>query len=253
MGNNPAERARSEGRSSEDGSPSAPTPKAAPRFTAQMYSVVHTLSLNGIDVRRCLEAWLGASAANGARPPQDLSPLAAMVDERAAQACLDAAGMTGEVECRAFGRDFTPKEMAILRSLIAAFPPPNRRALSREFCQRIGWFKPHGELTDKNGLDYHAAHAQRRLDRPTAAKVAKSAVEPFNCFFAVFADEHAGDAADELLVRHYVVLPRGRTALGRLAGSLRTATGAPSDRLRSTPGDRQALGGRASSQVSALR
>ena len=44
------------------------------RFTARMYSVVGTLALNGIDVRRWLEAWLGACAANAGRPPQDLSP-----------------------------------------------------------------------------------------------------------------------------------------------------------------------------------
>ena len=44
------------------------------RFTAMMYSVVGTLSLNGIDVLRWLQAWLAACAANGGRPPQDLSP-----------------------------------------------------------------------------------------------------------------------------------------------------------------------------------
>ena len=38
--------------------------------------------------------------------------------------------------------------MAPLRALIAASPPPNRRALSREFCRRIGWFKPDGGLKD---------------------------------------------------------------------------------------------------------
>ena len=44
------------------------------RFTALMYSVVGTLATNGIDVRRWLEAWLRACAANGGRAPQDLSP-----------------------------------------------------------------------------------------------------------------------------------------------------------------------------------
>ena len=44
------------------------------RFTAMMYSVIGTLSLNGIDVLRWLDAWLAACAANGARPPHDLSP-----------------------------------------------------------------------------------------------------------------------------------------------------------------------------------
>ena len=44
------------------------------RFTAVMYSVIATLSLNGIDVLRWLEAWLTACAHNGGRPPDDLSP-----------------------------------------------------------------------------------------------------------------------------------------------------------------------------------
>ena len=56
--------------------------------------------------------------------------------------------MIGEVECRYYGRDFTAEEMALLRALIAASPPPNRHALSREFCRRIGWFKPDGGLKD---------------------------------------------------------------------------------------------------------
>ena len=38
--------------------------------------------------------------------------------------------------------------MALLRALIAASPPPDRHALSREFCRRIGWFKPDGGLKD---------------------------------------------------------------------------------------------------------
>ena len=56
--------------------------------------------------------------------------------------------MTGAVECRYYGRDFTAEEMALLRALIAASPPPTRRALSREFCRRIGWLKPDGGLKD---------------------------------------------------------------------------------------------------------
>ncbi len=44
------------------------------RFTALMYSVIGTLSLNGIDVLRWLQAWLSACAANGGQPPDDLSP-----------------------------------------------------------------------------------------------------------------------------------------------------------------------------------
>ena len=56
--------------------------------------------------------------------------------------------MTADVECRYYGHDFTTGEMALLRALIAASPPPNRHALSREFCRRIGWFKPDGGLKD---------------------------------------------------------------------------------------------------------
>ena len=43
-------------------------------FTAIMYSVLGTLSMNGIDVLRWLDAWLTACAENGGRPPVDLSP-----------------------------------------------------------------------------------------------------------------------------------------------------------------------------------
>ena len=73
MDNNFAERAfrgavigrrLSFGSDSEDGA----------KFTAMMYSVVGTLAMNGIDVRRWLEAWLKACAKNGGKPPDDLSP-----------------------------------------------------------------------------------------------------------------------------------------------------------------------------------
>ena len=56
--------------------------------------------------------------------------------------------MTADAECRYYGRDFTTQEMVVLRALIAASPPPNRHALSREFCRRIGWLKPDGGLKD---------------------------------------------------------------------------------------------------------
>ncbi len=52
------------GSNSEDGA----------KFTATMYSVIGTLSMNGIDVPRWLEAWLDACAKNGGKPPDDLSP-----------------------------------------------------------------------------------------------------------------------------------------------------------------------------------
>ena len=56
--------------------------------------------------------------------------------------------MSGAVECRYYGRDFTTQEMRLLRALIAASPPLNRHALSKEFCRRIGWLKPDGGLKD---------------------------------------------------------------------------------------------------------
>ena len=56
--------------------------------------------------------------------------------------------MTGAVECRYYGRDFSAEEMALLRALIAGPPPLNRHMLSKEFCRRIGWFKPDGGLKD---------------------------------------------------------------------------------------------------------
>ena len=56
--------------------------------------------------------------------------------------------MTGAIECRYYGRDFTAEEMALLRALLAADPQPTRAALSREFCRRIGWLKPDGGLKD---------------------------------------------------------------------------------------------------------
>ena len=147
MDNNAAERALrgpAIGRQLSFGSDS----EKGARFTAMMYSVAGTLALNGIDVRRWLQAWLTACAKNGGKPPDDLSPWLPWSDERGSQARLHGAGMTGEVECRYYGRRFTAEEMALLRALIAAEPPPTRNALSREFCRRIGWLKPDGGLKD---------------------------------------------------------------------------------------------------------
>ena len=56
--------------------------------------------------------------------------------------------MSGVIECRYYGRDFTANEMALLRTLIAGPPALNRHALSKEFCRRIGWVKPDGGLKD---------------------------------------------------------------------------------------------------------
>ena len=47
--------------------------EAGAGFTAMMYSVLGTLSLNGIDPLRWLDAWLTACAENGGRAPGDLS------------------------------------------------------------------------------------------------------------------------------------------------------------------------------------
>ncbi len=56
--------------------------------------------------------------------------------------------MSGPVQCRYYGRDFTAKEMSVLRALIAETPPRNRFNLSKAFCRRIGWTKPDGKLKD---------------------------------------------------------------------------------------------------------
>ena len=80
--------------------------------------------------------------------------------------------MTGEIECRYYGRDFTAEEMALLRALIAADPQPTRAALSREFCRRIGWLKPDGGLKDMmaNPADARPVssipHVRRNRTRP---------------------------------------------------------------------------------------
>ena len=118
------------------------------RFTAIMYSVVGTLSMNGIDILSWLDTWLAACAGERSQTTGRPVAVAAMVDERGAQARTHGAGVTGAIECRYYGRDFTAGEMALLRALIAGPPPLNRHMLSKEFCRRIGWFKPDGGLKD---------------------------------------------------------------------------------------------------------
>ena len=71
-----------------------------------------------------------------------------MVDGRGAQARVEGAGVSGEVECRYYGRDFSAEEIALLRALIAGPARLTRHALSKEFCRRIGWFKADGGLKD---------------------------------------------------------------------------------------------------------
>ena len=99
------------------------------RFTALMYSVVGTLRLNGIDVQRWLTALAECPAFAGS-----------MVEERGARTRPDGAGMTDRVEWRYQGHDFGKRT--------DRRPAVSRHALSREFCRRIGWFKPDGGLKD---------------------------------------------------------------------------------------------------------
>ena len=142
--------------------------EAGARFTATMYSAVGTLELNGVDVLRWLAAWLSACADNGGRRAGRPLALAALVDGRGAPERVDRAGMTGAVECRYHGRDFTPGEMALLRALIAADPPcPVEGVLpARRLVQARRRAQGH------DGPRHHAGHAQGWPDRPAAAEVA---------------------------------------------------------------------------------
>ena len=75
--------------------------------------------------------------------------------------------MTGSVECRYHGRDFTADEMALLRALIAGPPALNRHALSKEFCRRIGWYKADGGLKDMMArVVMLAMHKDGRIELP---------------------------------------------------------------------------------------
>ena len=46
------------------------------------------------------------------------------------------------------GRDFTPKELEQIRSLIEHNPEFNRTRLSEEVCRMLQWLKPDGKLKD---------------------------------------------------------------------------------------------------------
>ncbi|MCY4599230.1 MAG: DUF4338 domain-containing protein, partial [Acidobacteria bacterium] len=75
--------------------------------------------------------------------------------------------MTGAVECRYHGRDFTVEEMALLRELIAGPPALNRNTLSKEFCRRIGWDKADGGLKDMMArVVMLAMHRDGRIELP---------------------------------------------------------------------------------------
>ena len=93
--------------------------------------------------------------------------LAAVVDGTGAPPRTDGAGMTGAVECRYHGRDFTVAEMALLRKLIAGPPALNRHALSKEFCRRVGWYKADGGLKDMMArVVMLAMHKDGRIELP---------------------------------------------------------------------------------------
>ena len=139
-------------------------------FTATLYSVAITLSMNGIDVLRWLEAWLTACAENGGKPPGGPGTLAAVVDERGTQAQVHGTGMTGAVECRYYGRDFTVEEMALLRALIAAEPQPNRAGALAGVLPAHRLAQARRRPQGHDGPGHHARHAPRRRDRPAAAE-----------------------------------------------------------------------------------
>ena len=126
------------------------------RFRQREWRRVHGDDVLGhrhprVERHRCAALAGGvADGVRGERWPAARRPvaLAALDDERGAQARVHDTGMTGAVECRYYGRDFTADEMALLRTLIAADPRPTRAALAREFCRRTGWRKPDGGLKD---------------------------------------------------------------------------------------------------------
>ena len=55
--------------------------------------------------------------------------------------------MSGRIECRYHGRDFTAGEMALRRARLAGPPPLDRHALPREFCkQEVTGSNPVGSI-----------------------------------------------------------------------------------------------------------
>ena len=91
--------------------------------------------------------------------------VAAMDDERTETTRLHQGALSGAVECRYYGRDFTVAEMTLLRTLIAADPrrlvqgvlPAHRLAQARR--------RPQGH----DGEGRHARHAPGRTHRPAGA------------------------------------------------------------------------------------
>lgn len=49
------------------------------------------------------------------------------------------------------GRPFTPSDIDLIRTLLAASPPLNRARLSREVCERLNWRRADGRLKDMSG------------------------------------------------------------------------------------------------------
>jgi hypothetical protein len=45
-------------------------------------------------------------------------------------------------------RQFTPSDIEVIRTLIAADPPPSRYRLSREVCEQLAWRRADGKLKD---------------------------------------------------------------------------------------------------------
>ena len=78
--------------------------------------------------------------------------------------------MSQPIECRYYGRDFSAEEMALLRTLIAGPPALSRFALSKAFCQRIGWYKPDGGLKDMMARVTMLAMHKDGFNRPATAE-----------------------------------------------------------------------------------
>ena len=75
--------------------------------------------------------------------------------------------MSGEIECRYYGHDFTAEQMTLLRAIIAGPPMLNRYNLSKAFCRRIGWYKPDGGLKDMMArVTMLAMHKDGLIDLP---------------------------------------------------------------------------------------
>ena len=138
--------------------------EAGARFTAiDVFGGRHALALNGVDALSLAgPPGLKACADNGGKRAGRPLALAALVDEtRSAERDLHGAGMTGEIECRYHGRDFTVGEMALLRALIAAEPHADAgHALSRGVLPAHRLVQARRRPQGHDGPGHHAGHAQ---------------------------------------------------------------------------------------------